>query len=191
MQIKTQTVAAAPNNTIIFGAGTYFRLLSCPNPVDIEFNKDTTPIATMSQVGTGLAWNSRDEDGKLKPYTKGTITSAVAQTIQYAYGYGELLLDLATGTVGLTKSQNLSDTADTSVAASGSGTINANTARRVAIIGNPIANAGIFRVGSAPTATRGQEVKPGESISIESAAQIKVFNTGAGAQSFSLLEVLD
>lgn len=188
MRVRTQTVA--PAGKVQLGAGTFFRMIACPNPVDIVFKRDGSPIAEFLQVGTGIAWESRDEAGELTPFTSVEITSAAAQSIQFGFGFGDLRYDVANGNVNILKSQNLSDTADVTIAAAATGTIAANT-RRAIIIGSLAANTGNFRVGPNAAAGRGQELSPGMSITIESSAQIKVYNAGTANQTYTILEVLD
>ena len=138
---------------------------------------DSFTISWAAQAGItielGLAENISDVDWDVNPpVSTGTIIGTVA-TLEK-------------------KAATLNDTADKSVAATTQATLlAANTSRRAAIIKNLDANTAASRIGDAPAASQGHELMPGETIVLATTADILGFNTGAGAQSVSLLEVED
>jgi hypothetical protein len=85
----------------------------------------------------------------------------------------------------------LDGTADNSIAAGAAEVIAAaNTNRNYAIIGNPAANAGAFRIsGADAAAATGVELLPGEKMEIRGTAAISAWNLGGVAQSISIVEV--
>lgn len=98
------------------------------------------------------------------------------------------LLGIITGIRG---EATLTSTADVSIAASSAAQVLAqNLNRRAALLRNLTANSAAFRIGDTLiTATRGIELAPGETISIETTAAISAHNTGGVAQTISVLEI--
>lgn len=83
--------------------GDYFRLVSCPNPVDVKFYRNGTEIASATQMDTGY-WQ--------KPaggYDRIDITSAAAQDVKIMVsvgdgGYDHFNVDIS-GTATMTTKQ--------------------------------------------------------------------------------------
>lgn len=86
--------------------------------------------------------------------------------------------------IDLTKATVLDSVADVTLAATATTQIlPANAARRSAIIGNLISNVQVLRIGDAAAAAgRGQELAPGESITIETTEAIYGYNPGGAGQ---------
>lgn len=94
-------------------------------------------------------------------------------------------------TVDLSRSANLADAADAVINNAAVATIAANATRRSVIIGSLAANGGILRVGNNPGAARGQELKPGESITFDTTGIVKVANNSGAPCTITVVEVTD
>lgn len=191
MQVKSQAVAAGGKLTL--GGGSFFRLLVCPSAVDIVVTKDSAPIATMTGVSAGVAWQARDKDGQIERFSAIEITSASAQTIKIAVGYGELSDDATTGNVAVAHATGLSELPDVVVAAAGTAQLAAaNANRRTLIVGSIAANGGNARVGGATVgAARGSEIQPGLSFALDTEGAVHAHNPTAASLTFTLLEITE
>lgn len=91
--------------------------------------------------------------------------------------------------IDITKASVLNSATDVTLAAASTTQIlAANAARRFAIIGNLTANAQILRIAdSNAAAARGQELAPGESITIETTEAIYGYNPGGAGQDVSVV----
>lgn len=101
-------------------------------------------------------------------------------------------VELTASNIGLNSPDTLAPVADVSINAGVAGQVVAASvkAKREVIIKNPAANAASFRIaGATVAAALGFELAPGESITMDTTAAIHAFNTGAGAQSLSVLTI--
>lgn len=81
-------------------AGNYFRLISCPSPVDVKFYKGGAEVASASQMDTGFY---------LKPangFDRVDITSSTAQTVKLMIldgdgGYDHFNVDITSAIAAL------------------------------------------------------------------------------------------
>ena len=181
MRVTTQTVA--PGGQILFGLGNYFRLLVCPNGVDVVLNGDNgTPVDEFFNVVGGIGFAALDDLGRRRQYNSGSITSATAQTIIYGYGFGDVSFDISQGTVNVTQPGTVTSSPDI-VLAAGAGTLvlAATAGNRETLVSNLTANASIIRVGGLATLTalKGIEIAPGQTGSIAGNAAIYAWNPGA------------
>lgn len=96
------------------------------------------------------------------------------------------------GAVSLSQSSAIVTTADVSITGAAAAAVvkAANTARREILIGNLAANASVIRVGDSSTgASRGQEVSPGQTLTLSTEAAVYVYSPTT--QSVSVIEVED
>lgn len=201
MLAKVFEYAFGAGDTKTFPGGRFFRLLSAPTAVDVEFfDESGQSMGICEGVTTGFAMSFYPADlGKSAPlisFGKVQITSAGAQTVQAVIARQPVSFDALSGTVdaNLVKAATLTDTADVALvdAAAAAQLLAANTARRTAIITAKSANTGPVRIGTAPNDTRGYELAPGTSVFLDVTAAIKGFApTGGGNQTVTLLEIAD
>lgn len=95
--------------------------------------------------------------------------------------------------VDITKSTVLQSATDVTLgAAATTAILAADPARRAVIIGNLSTNAEVLRIGPVVAgAARGQELLPGESITLETTAAIYGYNPGAAGQDVSVIWTAD
>jgi len=121
-------------------------------------------------------------------------TSASSNSIELAVGEGQITDARLSLTADLTLSANngISDLIDISIAAGVSAQVAAvNLNRREILIQNLSGNTSLFRVGATTAASaRGVELMPGQTLTLETTAEIWAFNSDAGAQSLAVVEVL-
>ena len=190
MKVTSQSVLAG--QTIQFGEGDYFRLLTCPNPVTVDLNAiGGSPRDQFVSVTGGIGFASRDPAGNRLTYGSGKITSPSTQTIVYAYGYGDISYDIAQGTVTVTQAGTLTSLPDVSVASVTASVVSLfNAAKRETLVSNLTANTAVLRVGGATTgAASGMELGPGQTATISGSAAVSIYNPGAAAQSVGVVEV--
>jgi len=164
---------------------------------------DLTPVATIrfnDQNGEGLA---------VSPgmFLKGlrfdriflTNTAQAGKSLTLFYGvdtFGNLAIQnaaIALASVTFTKGTTFATAADVTVTTAATvQVLAANATRRYALIGNPIANPMLMRIGDAgAAAAEGIELLPGEKIRLETSAAIFAFNPDAVDRKITALEISD
>lgn len=174
----TQTVRAE---------GRYLRVLEAPS---------AAVYVTMAG-GSELKRNAGQGIDAGGPVNVFSVRSTVAQTVRVTLSdtpqddNQQTVTASVTATVG--PGNTITSTADHSVAGVSTEQVLAGNANRLtAIIKNLNGNSSAIRVGdSAVGASRGHELMPGESIALDTDNAIYVYNSDAGAQSVSLLEIED
>jgi len=122
-----------------------------------------------------------------------TDTSGGANAVKYVAGSGEFdsnNLSLS-GALSLSRSKNLTDAVDVSLAATSTTQIlAANGNRRTALVTN--LGTQTLRIGSANAGVnRGAAVAPGATIVLDTEAAVYGYNPGGAAEDVSVLEVTD
>lgn len=124
------------------------------------------------------------------------VRSAVAQTVLLCVSDDRQDDDRESASISVTANiaagVNLVSTADVAIGAGASAVVVAANAARLSVtVKNLNANTASIRVGESGSvgAARGHEIGPGESITLSTTSAVSAFNTGAGAQSVSVLEV--
>lgn len=175
---------------------------------------------TASDVAALVTVHFNDRRGQGIPYQQGMMlrgmrfdrlffTNSVqaGETLTFFYGvekFGNINVEnaaqagttstLASATTNLlTKPTVFTSTADLSIAGlTAAVLLAANAARREAIFSNLAANASPFRVGDAAVgAAEGIELGPGQTLILNTTAEVRGFNTAAGAQSITIAETRD
>lgn len=110
----------------------------------------------------------------------------------FIVGRGDYSRQAVTGEVTLTTPATIASTADVSLAATATTQIKAaNTDRREIIISNLSTNTQTMRIGeSSAGASRGVELAPGASITLQTTAAVYGYNPGGSAESVGVLEVV-
>lgn len=186
-QNGTLSVANGANHVINRG-GTFVRVREADQAFKILLDDDVELKAELNDI-----FRLKDGDS----FDRVTIINDSGATLafQLEIGFG----GVETNNVSLsgtlkTAAQghaSLVTTADDSIAATTTVLVlAANTDRKEAIITNLADNGAKIRVGDSNTgASRGVELSPGQSITLETTAAIYVYNAGAASQSVALLEV--
>lgn len=73
--------------------GSYFELIDCPSPVDVDLTDRNGSVRTRMRGAEASFYSKSVEFGRI------VITSATAQTIKFAYGSGEAGTRRSTGSV--------------------------------------------------------------------------------------------
>jgi len=195
MKTYSLTFDGSGTDEKVLPQGTYVRILETSSAISIIAEEGGRVIADLANVQQGLAWESEDKGKNLVPFTRVRVTSAAAQTVKLAVGYGRVLNDATSGnvTATLVKPTTLSDVADVALAAAATTLIlAADSTRRSALIGNLAANTKTFRIGTVNAgAARGAELAPGKSLEIEGTAAIYGYNPAGAIESVSVLVVKD
>lgn len=74
-------------------SGSYFELIDCPDPVDVDLTDRNGSLRTRMRGAEASFYSKSVEFGRI------VITSATAQTIKFAYGSGEAGTRRSTGSV--------------------------------------------------------------------------------------------
>lgn len=181
--------------------GDYFRLVSCPSPVDVKFYKGGAEVASATQMDTGFY---------LKPaggFNRVDITSADAQTVKIMIldgdgGYDRFNVDITSalqaiavnisGAASMTVAQagTVNDLAAVSIGVAATAIVAASAARK----GLRFTNAGtadIYLGGAAVTVAGGAiKIAPGQSWLENEAAPAAWFGiSGTAAQSLKIQEL--
>lgn len=168
--------------------GDYVRCLALSGATAIRIAFDGAPDQYMA---LGLAYRSPEPWREVELVNPG----AGAVTIQVGIGLGEIRDDrlIYSAPIEIAKATVIRSTADVAIAAGAVVQVLAAAAtRRRAIVGALTTNARELRVGdSLVTATRGLELDPGDRIELEIATAVYVANPHSGAQTVSLLELMD
>lgn len=135
-------------------------------------------------AGQGIRIKQGFDDFNVENESAGIITATLV------IGTGDFT-DNSLPDMNLAKSGNASDQVDESIAAAGAYTLAANSARREALISNLSTNSAAVRVGPNAAVNRGTELLPGSTGTFTTTAALTIYNTGAGAQSVAIVEVLD
>ena len=166
--------------------GRYLRILSATDDVYVQLDGGSEVLRK-----SGQAINDPDGFAFIK------LRSTVAQTVQIVVAdtpqddNAQTITATVSATIGA--GDTLTSAPDFSVPATTTSQVLAGRADRLtAIIKNLNSNTDPVRVGDASVgASRGHELMPGESISLDSTSSISVYNPKASAQSVSLLEIRD
>lgn len=191
--MKTFEYTIQAGETATFPGGNFFVLMSTSAGVDVQFIKNGTSIDEDAEsVEEGFSVRPvRPADGGLA-FERVKITSAILQTVKLAISKGGGDYNALAGAVSATPvvATGLLTTSDKLLgAAATTSIIAANANRREVLITNKSTNTASIRVGDASAgATRGIEVQPGQTASIESTAE--VFAYSVPAQSVGILEVI-
>ncbi len=121
-------------------------------------------------------------------------TSGAPNTVRLAVGFGDFDDNRLTvsGAINLSKSGNLSSTADVVCNNAAATVVKALTATRRSIEVQNLDAVASLRVGDAAvTATRGLRLGPGESVTLATTAAVSVRNDSGAPVSVAVLEVLD
>lgn len=163
--------------------GDYIHILSAP-VADLRVRFDNgKPV----KVFEGLGFR--------RYYSDVEFESATGQTITVLLGFGSVADARATVNASITANiqygNTLTNPGDVACAAGAATLLSAITTTRLyAIINNPSANTGTFRIGaSSVTASSGLAVEPGESVTVTGSEALYAWNTGAGSESLNMIFV--
>lgn len=171
--------------------GNYFRLVSCPSPVDIKFYRNGTEVASATQMDTGFY---------MKPaggFDRVDITSATAQTVKIMIldgdgGYDHFNVDITSALANLRIEQasTVTDLAAVNVGVAATALVAADATRKAI----RFTNAGTVDVyiGSAAVTVAGGAVKiPAGGTWIEDQAAPAAWYgiSGTAAQSIKIQEL--
>ena len=168
-------------------------------PAGLKVNVRLRAVELAGKSGDSVELNMSQNDKVVLPFAYDRIEilneNAVAIDIDVIFGDGDYvrpLPDLVNVAIALAGSNALDTIADVAMTdANETEILPANLNRVRAIIGAPDTNDVILRIGDVDiTATRGQQLKPGETISIESTAAIYGIEESAGTTVVSVLEEL-
>jgi hypothetical protein len=169
--------------------GRFLRVKSASAAVRIRaIDESGTTIADM-EMTSGVRFSLPVMFTKIRIENEGGAVADVTLTA----GTGDADDSSVTGSLNIAKSTTLQTVADVSILATTTTQIAAaDSARREILITNLSTNTAAFRVGdSSAGAARGVEVLPGSTIALETTAAVYAYNSGAGAQSVGVLEVMD
>lgn len=170
--------------------GNYFRLVSCPDPVDVKFFKASAEVASAVQMDTGF-W--------LKPsggFDRVEITSATGQTVKIMIidgdgGYDHFNVDLTgSAVIAIKQAATVNDIAPVNIGIAATAIVAADATRQ----GLRLTNAGtvdIF-IGSAGVTVANGAVKiaPGQTWVEDDAAPAAWYGIASiAAQSLKIQEV--
>ncbi|HYD63325.1 MAG TPA: hypothetical protein VEC35_23415 [Noviherbaspirillum sp.] len=189
MQQFIQAMGAGSTWTLQTG-GEYFRLVTCPDPVDVKFYRGQVEVASATQMDTGFY---------LKPaggFDRVDITSATAQTVKIMVidgdgGYDHFNVDIS-GTATMTTKQaaTVNDVAAVAVGLAATQLVAASATRR----GLRFFNAGtadVYLGGAGVTVAGGAiKISAGQTwIESEAAPAAWYGISGTAAQSIRIQEL--
>jgi hypothetical protein len=174
--------------------GVFFYVLVASAALNIRTDGRTQTINKFIGVGAGFRFGPGDESQRWR-YLR--IDSATAQNITLIVGDDPVEVANAVTIAGLVQvtqspATGMQSVADVSVNAATQAPIAANLSRKSITIGNISTNAASFRIAeaAAAAANRGDEIQPGQTITYFNTGALSIFNTGAGAQSYTKTEQL-
>lgn len=189
MQQFIQAISAGATWTLQTG-GDYFRLVSCPDPVDVKFFRANQEVASATQMDTGFY---------LKPasgFDRVDITSATAQTVKIMVldgdgGYDHFNVDISgAASLSIKQATVINDLAAVSVGVAATAIVAADVTRK----GLRLTNAGtvdIYLGGAGVTVAGGAiKVGPGQTWIEDQAAPAAWYGiSGTAAQSLKIQEI--
>lgn len=189
--------AAVPKE---FPGGRFVRLLTCDAAVTVELRgSDGSPLGSFSGVKGGFQVGvdsfAVNKDSPLLGFGKVVITSATNQTVEVVVSRVPVRYDRLTGSVvaEISVGETLDSLADDSIAATTAEMVAASDAnRRALIITNLATNVGEKRVGdSGVGAANGIPLPPGESVTLDTTAEVWVYNAHSSAESVAITAIKD
>lgn len=193
--MRTVEINFTAGETHQFPGGNFFMILEAPSPVDVQFFRHGAPVDDKALgVEAGfIAQPKRPEKGGLA-FDSVEVTSATTQTVKVVISQGEGRYQRLIGEVAVKKDTGLQSSPDYSLnAAAGTNYVKASNAnRRAILITNLAGNTATIRVGdSSVNVSRGTPVAPGETITLETTADIYVYKPATGSpENIAILEVL-
>lgn len=190
-----QVTVAAGLETTLNIAGEFLNVIQC-NLADFLLSWDSDP-RTYAEKGTKRRLSPGEH---FRSITIDNSGNASALTVRIVVGFGDYdsAVEVAgalsiTGDVSIAKDTGLASDSDVTLVAATRATIKAaNASRRAIIVQSLASNTGNVRVGD-NTCTdvapgKGNELQPGQSITIKTTAAVYAFST-AGGQVLSINEV--
>lgn len=165
--------------------GNFFHLFAAIGTIDVVFDEQNKFTGIVTGVSLGLAENQYYNDVEI------TNTASETQALKVVLGFGKLVDTRAAVSINNVQSDTLSSVADVTVSTTAVSVSAQNEDQRAVIIGVPFDAANGIRVGdSAITATRGIYVGIGQSITLETNAQVFAIRDGAADVDVSVLSLL-
>lgn len=184
--VSSQTVVLDANGRAILSNANFIFIISASLPVSVQLKREGS-TEDFASIQAGL------QVGRLQRWSECRLTGTAGATIQLFYGYTSLREDVTVfnqqiatiaGTVAVADlpASTLTDTADTTQAASTQTAISANLARRRITIGVLSTSGNGVRVSFSGAAnTRGIEVQPGTFVEFRNTAALVVRNADLAA----------
>lgn len=177
MEVRSLELSAGIR-TAVPSPGRFFMLIETSAPLDVEFTKERSPIREKGRdVEAGYKSRpdpSQPPDGLTQSFDGLVFTSATAQTIRYAISdrdgdYARIATD-----VNIEPAGALSSIADVATSSAAATLVAAASAARLRLSLRNI-SAVNCRVGdSAITTSRGMQLRPGETITLETSAAVYI-----------------
>lgn len=168
--------------------GRHLRITEAPSAAVFVALDDGTEIKRAA--GQGLNLSEGFGSGRI------TIRSTVAQTVRFVVADEEQPDNSANVSLSVTATvepgNTIETSTDVSIAATSTAIVFAGDPdTRAVIVTSLETNTDVIRVGAAGAvgAARGHPLYPGDSVTLATDAEVRAYNTGAGAQSVAVLAV--